>query len=253
AGPLGVELVLAAGAATELERRVDPLGDVRGLAVQGDHHAAGPAVEPVEVVVVADVADDVTDEGGDVHVGLGGDLPGHHHQPGGQQGLAGHPAVRVVGEQGVEDSVGDLVGHLVGVSLGDRLRRERGSHGISFFWPSRPITLSKMAVATACLLVNGTSTAPPAASRMVTALVSWSNPAPGAVTSLTTSRSTPLRLSLRRPRSTASPVSAANPTSTCPGGRRAASPARMSGVCSRTISGIPSSLVSFRSAGAFGR
>ena len=47
--------------------------------------------------------------------------------------------------------------------------------------------------------------------RITTALVSWSNPAPGALTSLTTSRSTPLRSSLRRPRSSTSCVSAAKP------------------------------------------
>ena len=58
---------------------------------------------------------------------------------------------------------------------------------------------------------------------MVTALVSWSKPTPGAETSLATIRSTPLASQLGRgPRPSTSPVSAANPTSTWPGRRRPA-------------------------------
>ena len=51
--------------------------------------------------------------------------PATTHRPGGDQRLARDPAVRVLGQDRVEDAVADLVGHLVGVTLGDRLRRER--------------------------------------------------------------------------------------------------------------------------------
>ena len=110
--------------------------------------------------------------------------------------LAGSPL-----EHGVEDGVGDLVGHLVGVALGDRLRGEGGSHvrapllGASVgdhpiqYRVGHRILGGQRDVHGAPVGVRGSTTA----------LVSWSNPAPGALTSLTTSRSTPLRASLRRP------------------------------------------------------
>ena len=121
AGALGVELVLAAGAAAQLLAGVDALGDVRALLVDRHDHAARRAVEPVQGVVVADLADRLAGQLGDVDVGLGGDLPGHDAQPRGQQRLAGHATVRVLGEDGVEDGVADLVGHLVGMALSDAL------------------------------------------------------------------------------------------------------------------------------------
>ena len=118
-GALGVEGVLAAGPGAELERFVDPLRDVGGLRVERDEHAAGVAVEPVGVVVVADLAHRLAGERGDVDVGRGGHLTGHHDQAGGQERLAGDPAGRVAVEHGVEYGVRDLVRHLVGVALGD--------------------------------------------------------------------------------------------------------------------------------------
>ena len=83
----------------------------------------------------------------------------------------------------------------------------------------------------------------PSAPSTVTALASLSKPVgwPVSPTSLTTSRSQPLRASLARAWSStepsASPVSAAKPTSTCPGRRAATSSARTSGFCtSSTVS-----------------
>ena len=69
AGALGVELVLAGHAAAELLAGVDALGDVRALLVDRDDHAARRAVEAVEGVVVADRADRLPGELGDVDVG----------------------------------------------------------------------------------------------------------------------------------------------------------------------------------------
>ena len=119
AGALGVERVLAAGTGAELEGLVDALGDVGRLRVERDHHATGLAVEAVGVVVVADLAHRLAHDGRDVDVGLGGHFTGHHHQAGGEQRLAGHPAGGVAGQHGVEHGVGHLVRHLVGVTLGD--------------------------------------------------------------------------------------------------------------------------------------
>ncbi len=130
---LRVEHVLAGLAAAQLEGVVDALGDVGRLRVERHQHTARLAVEAVGVVVVADVADRVAHERGDVDVGGRRDLTGHHHEAGGQQRLAGDPAGRVALEHGVEDGVGDLVRHLVGVALGDRFRGESGPHVVLRF------------------------------------------------------------------------------------------------------------------------
>jgi len=42
-----------------------------------------------------------------------------------RKGLASDPGVRVAGERGVEDTIGDLVSDLGRVSLGDRLGGEQ--------------------------------------------------------------------------------------------------------------------------------
>ena len=135
AGTLGVQLVLAAGARPDLERLVDALADVGRLLVERDDDAAGVAVDAVRVVVVPDVEHGLADQLGDVDVRRGGDLTGDEHQPGGQQGLAGHPAVGIVGQQCVQDRVRDLVGHLVGVPFGHGLRSEGVSAAHGSFHP----------------------------------------------------------------------------------------------------------------------
>ena len=117
---VGVGLLVPAG----LERVVDALGDVGRLLVERHRDAAGLAVEAVLRPVVADLADRAADDLGDVNVGRGRDLPGHHHLAGRDQRLAGDAAVGVVGEHRVEDAVRDLVGDLVRVALGDGLRGE---------------------------------------------------------------------------------------------------------------------------------
>ena len=94
AGALGVEHVLAALAAAQLEGGVDALRDVGRLRVERHQHAARLAVEAVGVVVVADVAHRLAHERRDVDVGRRRHLARHHDEPGGQQRLAGDAARR---------------------------------------------------------------------------------------------------------------------------------------------------------------
>jgi hypothetical protein len=77
-------------------------------------------VETEASVVVANAADRVADDLGVVQHAGRGDLTGQHYQPGGDQGLARHPRVRVHCERRVQHGVGDLIGDLVGVTLGHR-------------------------------------------------------------------------------------------------------------------------------------
>ena len=79
------------------------------------------------------------------------------------------------------------------------------------------------------------------------------NPVPSRPTSFATTRSAPLRASFARPAASTSVVSAANATTTHPGGRIRAISLTMSGVGSSTRSGTPSSFFSFVSTTCFGR
>src|SRR5690606_28902232 len=193
-------------------------------------------------------------------VRLGGHFAGHDHEAGGQQGLDCDPAGRVVLQEVVEHAVADLVSHLVRVTFGHGLRREKSScHGVTLSQggigltrleadqharhPShitnRRTTWSQMACATTFFELRSTSRTLPSAPRMTTSLSAEPNTAPP-LTSLTTRKSQPLRASLARPSSITepvlSPVSAANPTTTCPSRARWwATSARMSGFCSSSI------------------
>ena len=104
---------------------VDALGDVATLLVDRHDHAARVAVEAVQRVVVTDAVDDLAGQLRNVDVGIGGDLTGDDAQPGGEQRLARHTTIRILGEDGVEDRVADLIGHLVGVTLGHAFGGER--------------------------------------------------------------------------------------------------------------------------------
>ncbi len=124
AGALAVQFVVVALDAG-LVGGVDALRDVRGLRADRHRYAAGGAVEALLGGVVADLQDLVAHQRRDVRVRLGGDLAGHVHQAGGDQGLDGDPGGRVLAEQRVEDGVADLVSDLVGVTLGHGLRGEQ--------------------------------------------------------------------------------------------------------------------------------
>ena len=120
AGSHPVERVDPAPAA--LQGVVHSLGDVRRLPVDGHDNPAGVAVEAVGFPVVADLADRLSGDPGNVDIARGGDLSGHDDEPGGEQRLTGDPGLAVLPQDGVEDGVGDLVGHLVGMAFGDGLR-----------------------------------------------------------------------------------------------------------------------------------
>jgi hypothetical protein len=75
-------------------------------------------------VVVADPADRLTDEVGDVDLGGGRKLAGDHGHARVHERLAGDARVGVLAEAGVEHGVRDLVGDLVGVTFGDGLGGE---------------------------------------------------------------------------------------------------------------------------------
>ena len=100
-------------------------GDVARLLVDRRDHGAGVRVEAVERIVVADRGNHAAHQRLEVNVSVGRDLSRDDHQSGCGQGLAGHAAVGILLEAGIENGVGDLVGDLVGMSFGHGLRREQ--------------------------------------------------------------------------------------------------------------------------------
>ena len=102
------------------QRAVNTQRDVAGLLVDRGDDAAGVAVKAKFCAVVADVADNLARDFGDVDIALGADLTHHQHHAGGDGGLTGYAAVRILLEDCVEHCVGDLVADLVGMSFGDR-------------------------------------------------------------------------------------------------------------------------------------
>ena len=130
-------------AVLRLVRRVDALRDVRRLAVDRDDDAARLVVEPVLRPRVPDLGDPLAHDRADVDVDVGGDLAGDDDEAGRDERLAGDAAVRVVGEDRVEDGVRDLIRDLVGwpsVTDSDVNENERAAmarKGTCGPWPTR--------------------------------------------------------------------------------------------------------------------
>ena len=86
--------------------------------------------------VVADAADGLAGDFGDIHIAVGGDLAHDQHHAGGCGALAGDARIGVLGEDCVQYAVGDLVTDLVGMSFGYGLGGEDSFlHIYSFLSP----------------------------------------------------------------------------------------------------------------------
>ena len=126
---------LVAGAALVHAHR-----NVRRLLVDRRDDRAGLVMEADRRVGVADLLDGLAHDGGDVHVSLGGDLPGHDDDARGDERLAGDARHRVVGEHRVKNCIRNLVGNLVRVAHAHRFGREEMSHARQSFllsWDER--------------------------------------------------------------------------------------------------------------------
>ena len=100
-------------------------GDIGRLLLDRAHDAAGFGIEAVFRAVVAHLPDHLARHIVEVHVALGRDFAGNHHQAGRNQRLAGDAALRVLLHHFVEDGVGNLVGDLVRVAFRYGLRRKQ--------------------------------------------------------------------------------------------------------------------------------
>ncbi len=102
---LEVEHVFVVDIGARLQRVADALADVWRLLVHGHDDAAGLIVEAVLGARVPDVSHRFAGNARDVHVGVGRDLAGHDDEARGHERLAGDATVRVLPEDGVQDSI----------------------------------------------------------------------------------------------------------------------------------------------------
>ena len=120
----GAVVQLGIAAALGLQALVHAQGDVTALLVDVGDNGAGVSVKAVFGAVIADVQHHLTGDLGDVHIAVGGDLAHNVDQARRSAGLAGHAAVGILFQNGVQHGIGDLVADLVGMPLGDGFRGE---------------------------------------------------------------------------------------------------------------------------------
>ena len=103
---------------------IDALGDIGALAGEGVHDVDAVGVEDVFGMSITDGADGGANELIVIQFREGGDFSCDDDEIGLNQGFAGDAAVRVLGEAGIEDCIGDAVADLIGMAFADRLRRK---------------------------------------------------------------------------------------------------------------------------------
>ena len=84
---------------------IHALGDIVGLLVIANHDRATFVVDAVLGVVVTDALDGVASHLDVIHMRVGGDFTGQHHQTGVGQGFGSHTAAWVLLEDGIQNGV----------------------------------------------------------------------------------------------------------------------------------------------------
>ena len=99
--------------------------DVGALAVDVGDDGTGIGVKAELCAGVADICHHLADDLLEIDIAVGGDLAHDVDKAGGCAGLAGHAGIGVVGQDLVQNGIGDLVADLVGMSFGDGLRSKQ--------------------------------------------------------------------------------------------------------------------------------
>ena len=103
-----------------LKRLVDPHGNIGRLFVNRSHHCAGAIVKSIVRVGITDPLHRPTDNGRDIGIVGGGDLSHHRHHASGSKGFTSNMGGRVMGNDIVQNSIGNLVADLIGMSFRHR-------------------------------------------------------------------------------------------------------------------------------------
>src|SRR5438067_7376554 len=112
--------------------RVHSLRDISRLAGNDVLHEQPVRVENIVVVHVTDLAHGITHDLDVIEVRLGRDLAAHHHHVALGVGLAGHAALFVDGQAGVEYGVGDGVTNFIRMTFANGFgsKNETSEHGM---------------------------------------------------------------------------------------------------------------------------
>ena len=107
---------------------IDAHGDIGRLRLDHIDDGAGFRIEAEGSVVVADVINHAPDQAGHVDIRLGGDFARDDAEARGHQRFAGDTPGGIVGQHGIQNSIGDLVRNFVGMTFCHRFRREDKFH-----------------------------------------------------------------------------------------------------------------------------
>ena len=121
-GGIAEHHALVAGALTHGILALYAAVDVGALLMDGGEDAAGVGLEHIFALGVADAADGVAGNLGEIHVSLGLHLAGQNDLPCGDECLTGNLGLRVESQQVIKDCITNLVGNLVGVPFTNRFR-----------------------------------------------------------------------------------------------------------------------------------
>jgi len=99
--------------------------DIGTLGFDRDQHSAARRIEPHRRGRVSDLPNRASNDRGDVHVGVRGDLARDVHISRFHQCLARNPATWVTRNDGVEDGITHFVAHLVGMAFGHGFAGEK--------------------------------------------------------------------------------------------------------------------------------
>ena len=116
----GVHLALAG-----LDSLVHALGDIRRLLIEGYEDAAGIGIEAIFCPRIANFLDRITDNPRDIDIALRRNLADDMYLSRRYHRLAGNTAHGVLGQDGIEDAVGNLVCHLIRMTFSNRLRSKK--------------------------------------------------------------------------------------------------------------------------------
>lgn len=81
-------------------------------------------IEPVVGIGIADFLQGLADDGGNIGIAVGGNLSRHQYKTGGGQYFTGHPGVRILTQDVIENGIRYLITDLVGMTFGDGFRRK---------------------------------------------------------------------------------------------------------------------------------
>ena len=118
-------VVVGGDALTNLEGLIHAGVNVRGLLANRDGDTAELAVETAGRRIVADVKNGLTHDGGNLDVAGGGHLTGDVHLAGSHHGLHSNVRCGILGNNAVQDCVGNLVTNFVRMAFGHRFAGEQ--------------------------------------------------------------------------------------------------------------------------------